>query len=198
VINFTTPEATLESAKYCAHAHLPLVTGTTGFTQKQMRQLKAYAQKTAIMWSPNMSLAVNLIQALLPCFAQLLTGSDIEIVEQHHRAKEDAPSGTALFFAQALAQVTEHQIVCGRAQGQSAGRAINEICIHSVRGGSAEGGVNEVRFLAGQEEVTIRHRAFSNLVYAQGALLAVKWLLDNPTPGFYTMKDVFTNLVSQL
>lgn len=189
VFDFTAPAVTLKTARYCAKNHLPLVTGTTGFDQKQMASLRRYARKTPILWSPNMSLAVILIEMLLPLFGKVLGQADIEIVEQHHRGKEDAPSGTALLWAERLSLILGKKPVCGRTQGISAGRDDREIYIHSLRGGQAAGGQNEVVFLADQEEVRISHRALSNQVYAQGALAAGKWLIGRK-PHFYTMRDL--------
>ena len=193
VINFTTPKATLASAKYCVKHGLPLVTGTTGLTEKQMASLKQYAQKAPILWSPNMCLAVNLLEAMLGMLAQALNNADIEIVEQHHGQKEDAPSGTAKLFARSMARATGKKIICSRPEGNSKGRKADEIYIHSLRGGETAGGKNEVYFLAGQEEILISHRALSNNVYATGALLAAKWLI-NQKPGLYSMKDIMPKL----
>ncbi|MCX6745948.1 MAG: 4-hydroxy-tetrahydrodipicolinate reductase [Candidatus Parcubacteria bacterium] len=191
VINFTTPRATLASAKYCAKYGLPLVTGTTGLTEKQMASLKQYAKKAPILWSPNMCLVVNLLESMLGMLAQALNNADIEIVEQHHRDKEDSPSGTAKMFARSMAKSTGKKIICSRPEGISKGRKTDEIYIHSLRGGEVPGGKNEVHFLAGQEEILISHRALSNNVYATGALLAAKWLI-NQKPGLYSMKDVMS------
>jgi len=194
VFNFTTSVATLETAQFCAENSLPLVTGTTGLSQTQMAKLGEFAESAPILWSPNMSLAVNFIEMMLPLLAKILpTSADIEIVEQHHRAKEDSPSGTALFFAHGLAQALGKKIICGRAKGNSPGRDSQEIYIHSLRGGESAGGKNEVLFLAGQEEIVISHRALSNNVYAAGALLAAKWLIMQK-PGLYSMKDIMPKL----
>jgi len=194
VLNFTTPVATLETAQFCAENKLPLLTGTTGLNHKQMASLVEYANQAPMLWSPNMSLAVNFIEMTLPHLAKILpTRTDIEIMEQHHRAKEDSPSGTALFLAHGLAQALGKKIICGRPAGHSYKRDSQEINIHSLRGGEAAGGKNEVFFLAGQEEILISHRALSNSVYATGALIAAKWLI-NQKPGLYSMKDIMPKL----
>jgi len=194
VLNFTAPRATLETAQFCAENGRPLVTGTTGLNQNQMSILGEFAETAPILWSPNMSLVVNFIEMILPHLAKILpTSTDIEIVEQHYRGKEDSPSGTALFFARGLAQTSGKKIICGRPEGHSHGRDAQEIYIHSLRGGEVAGGKNEVFFLAGQEEILISHRALSNRVYATGALLAAKWLI-NQKPGLYSMKDIMPKL----
>lgn len=172
IFEFTAPSITLQTARFCAQRHIPLVTGTTGLSQKQMAGLRRYAQKTPIFWSANFCLAVHMIEALLPLLGQVMPGADIAISEQHTRYKEDAPSGTALFFAQKL------QEVLGK-----------EVAFNSIRGGDSPGGFNEIRFLQGHEEVSISHRALSNDVYAQGALLAAKWLVKQK-PGFYSMQNL--------
>ena len=194
VFNFTTPAATLESAQFCVENSLPLVTGTTGLSQKQMARLGKFAKSVPILWSPNMSLAVNFIGVILPLLGRLLpSDTDIEITEQHHRNKEDSPSGTALFLARGMAEGLGKKIICGRTEGNSPGRNSQEIYIHSLRGGEVAGGKNEVLFLAGQEEISISHRALSNSVYAAGALLAAKWLIKQK-PGLYSMKDILPKL----
>lgn len=190
VIDFSSPEATIKSARYCAQHQLPLVTGTTGLNQKQMSELKKLAKKTAILWSANMNLAVNAMARILADFAEIIPDADIEIVEQHHRKKKDSPSGTALLWAKMMNPTGFRNIVCGRPEGESEQRASRDIVISSVRGGLLPGGSNEVRFLTGDQEIIFSHRTFSNQSYAQGAIIAAKWLIDKPV-GFYSMFDVF-------
>jgi len=192
--NFTTPTATLETAQFCAENNRPLVTGTTGLNHKQMAKLGEYANQAPMLWSPNMSLVVNFIEMILPHLAKILPSADIEIVEQHHRSKEDSPSGTALFFAHGLVQALGKKIICGRPAGHSYKRDAQEINIHSLRGGEVAGGKNEVHFLAGQEEILISHRALSNDVYAAGALLAAKWLINQNPGRLYSMTDLMPKL----
>ncbi len=188
VINFTNPEATLESARWCAQHRVPLVTGTTGLSPAQQEELEKLSDDVPIVWASNMSLGVNLIDALLPKIAEVLEGFAVEIVEIHHDKKKDSPSGTAILFAQTLVEAKGGEIVFGRAKGKSDKRPITEVVVHAIRGGTVPG-EHTIYFLGHDEVVEIKHRALSRKIFALGALKAVKWINDE-TPGLWSMKDV--------
>lgn len=187
LIDFTSPVGAVAEAKACSSAGVPFVCGTTGLDATQMTALRQAAQGTAIFYAPNMSPGVNAALALLPALVRALPGYDVEIVEAHHRAKADAPSGTALALARAVAEASGNRERCdqrlryGRA---GAGlRAADEIGIHAIRGGGNPG--EHTVILAGDgEEVWLSHRAFSRAAYAVGALRAARLIVGQPA-GWY-------------
>jgi 4-hydroxy-tetrahydrodipicolinate reductase len=189
VIDFTKPRVTMTSAKWCAENGIPLVTGTTGLSDEQLAELEKFAEKIPIIWSPNMSLGVNLIDKVLLQMMEVLEGYDVEIVETHHRDKPDSPSGTAKEFARILAEVSGRKVVCSRQPGNENAPSENEICVHSIRGGAVPG-ENKVIFFKGTERVIIEHRVGSLDVFARGAVEAAKWIIGKK-PDLYGMADVF-------
>jgi len=192
VIDFSTPEAALHMADVCGKRRIPLVEATTGLTPEQKEQILSTAQETAVVFSPSMSMAVNLAMKLVREAAQALknlsTGVDVEIVERHHRYKEDAPSGTALKFGQIVTDEmgqTEH--VHGR-HGQTGQRSQNEIGYHALRTGDNVGEHQIVFGMLGETlEVSVRGHTRDS--YAYGALAAAKFAATHPA-GLYTMADV--------
>ena len=167
-----------------------LVIGTTGLGEGEMVRLKEASQVIPVFFSRNMSLGVNLQLALVQAATRVLGDAfDPEIVETHHNLKVDAPSGTALMLAEAIegARAGESELVFGRHETNKR-RAKEEIGIHSLRGGN-KAGEHSVYFLGTDEEIIITHRAGSKRVFADGAVKAAAFLLEQ-RPGFYTMKDV--------
>jgi len=189
VINFTNPEATLESARWCNNRKIPLVTGTTGLNEDQKKKLKLASKAVPIVFDSNMSLGVNLIDSVLPHFAKVLTGFAIEMVEIHNENKKDSPSGTAIRFAQTLVKAKGGEIVYGRAKGHSDNRPINEVVVHAIRGGTVPG-EHTIYFLGPDEVIEIHHRALSRKIFALGAIKAVKWIVNVKKPGLYSMNNV--------
>ena len=188
VINFTNPTATLESAIWCAEHSVPLVTGTTGLIDVQKKEMQKLAGKVPMVLDSNMSQGVNLIDSVLPRFAEVLAGFAIEIVEIHHDQKKDYPSGTAIRFAQTLVKAKGGEIVYGRAKGKSDNRPINEVVVHAIRGGTVPG-EHTIYFFGPDEVIEIKHQALSRRIFALGAIKAAKWIV-NVKPGFYSMNDV--------
>ena len=190
VIEFSTPEASLLHARACADRCRALVIGTTGFSPEQERELWQLGERLPLLVAPNMSLGVNLLLALTEQIARALGPEfDIEILEMHHRHKIDAPSGTALKLAEAIAQAagqTAPRLVHGR-QGLSP-RQPGEIGVHAVRAGGIVG-EHTILFASEGEEVALVHRAYSRQTFAEGALRAARFLADKP-PGLYSMLDV--------
>lgn len=191
IIDFSTPESSVELSKVCAERGLRLVLATTGFSAEQREVISQAAKKTAILWAPSMSLAVNVAMKLVADAGRALkdvsSGVDVEIIERHHRFKEDAPSGTALKFGEIVAQgmgQTEH--VHGR-EGRIGQRPRNEIGYHALRTGDNVGEHTIVFGLMGETlEVTVRGNSRDS--YAQGALTAAKFLAGRPA-GLYSMAD---------
>lgn len=193
VIDFGAPDASVENAEACAKNAMPLVIGTTGFTDAQMEKLRYFAKKTPILWSANMSVGVNALLKILPELAKILGPAyDMEIVETHHRHKKDAPSGTALTLARALASARGWNLAdCARygREGQSGERPEKEIGVHAVRGGEVAG-VHDCYFFGSGEEITVSHRAESRENFAGGALRAARWLFGRPAGVLYSMMNV--------
>lgn len=192
VIDFSVPAAAINICKACAEQNVPLVLATTGFDDTQKNQVKAAAQNIPICWAPNMSLAVNLVMKLSEVAGQALkdhpSGADVEILERHHRFKEDAPSGTALEFGKIIAEAmgqTHHQH--GRS-GKPGVRPHDEIGYHAIRTGDNPGEHTIVFGLLG-ETIELRVAATNRDCYAQGALVAAQWLVEK-SPGLYCMNDV--------
>ena len=192
VLDFSVPAAAIAMVQKCTARPVPLVVATTGFSNEQLAMLRQAAQKTALLWSPSMSLAVNLVMKLADVAGQALrnhpSGADVEIIERHHRFKEDAPSGTALKFGEIIAQAmgqTQHRH--GR-HGRPGQRPPGEIGYHAVRTGDNPGEHTIIFGLLG-ETVELSVKATSRDCYAHGALSAAKFLAGKP-PGLYGMSDV--------
>ena len=192
VIDFSVPDAAIEVVSHCLEHGKPLVIATTGFEPDQRALIAKAAKTLPIVFAPSMSTAVNLAMKLAEVAGRVLrdypSGVDVEIIERHHRFKEDAPSGTALKFGETIAAAmgqTEH--IHGR-EGRTGKRALKEIGYHAVRTGDNPGEHTIVFGMLG-ETLELRVAASSRDCYAQGALLAAKWLVGKP-PGLYGMKDV--------
>lgn len=192
VIDFTVPEATVAHAKIAADKGSAMVIGTTGLNPEQTAAIHACAQKTPILWAANMSMGINILQALVEKTASLLDPSyDIEIVEMHHRHKIDAPSGTALALGRSAAagrKVRLEEVWRKSRDGHTGARPAGEIGFATLRGGE-EVGVHTVMFAAAGERLELSHRAFSRETYASGAVRAALWL-EGKKAGLYGMKDV--------
>jgi 4-hydroxy-tetrahydrodipicolinate reductase len=190
LIDFSTPEGTMSVLPACVERRLPLVVATTGFTAAQRQEIEEAAHETALLLSPNMSLAVCVLFELVKQAAALLDGKgfDVEIVERHHRFKKDSPSGTALHFARLVQEAMgQTQLRHGR-EGLLGERPAHEIGIHALRTGDNVG-EHTIIFSALGETLELVHKATSRDSYARGALLAAKFLAGKPA-GRYTMKDV--------
>ncbi|UGQ45955.1 4-hydroxy-tetrahydrodipicolinate reductase [Massilia endophytica] len=192
LIDFTRPEGTLEHLAFCAEHGVKMVIGTTGFDPAGKAAIGAAAQKTAIVFAPNMSVGVNVTLKLLEFAAKsLATGYDIEIIEAHHRHKVDAPSGTALkmgeVIAGALGRNLDDCAVYAR-EGVTGERDPSSIGFATVRGGDIVGD-HTVLFAGTGERIEISHKSGSRVTYAHGSLRAARYLADKPN-GLYDMYDV--------
>ena len=192
IVEFTAPEATLEHVEIAAQKNVPIVIGTTGFSPKQLAEIKKVSRRTRILISPNMSLGVNLLVSLMGRVAGILGDDyDVEIVEAHHRFKKDAPSGTALALARPIAEALKRDLdksgVCGR-KGIVGERTKQEIGLLSVRAGDIVG-EHTVTFGGLGERIEFIHRAHSRETFARGALRAAQWLVKQKK-GLYGMQDV--------
>jgi 4-hydroxy-tetrahydrodipicolinate reductase len=193
-IDFSRGEATHGHLMACQAARTPLLLGTTGWPAELAAPLAAAAREIPLLVAPNTSLGVALLAELTRIAARSLPGSfDIEILEAHHRAKRDAPSGTALALGRAAAQgraVPEPQ-----APGERRGpRRRGEIGFAVVRGGDIVG-EHTVLFAGEGEQVSLTHRATDRMIFARGAVAAAAWLAGRPA-GAYTMRDLLDKTIA--
>jgi 4-hydroxy-tetrahydrodipicolinate reductase len=192
VIDFSVPEATLAAAAAAAEAGVPYAAGTTGFTPDQRAELERHASRIPMVLAANFSVAVNVLAHLTREAAGLLgEGFDAEIVELHHAAKRDAPSGTALWLGETIAAVRgttlEKAGVLSR-EGHVGARRAGEIGIVALRGGDNPG-EHVVHFVGQGERIELAHRSLTRDHFAAGAVRAARWLVGRD-PGLYTMPDV--------
>ncbi len=190
-IAFATPGATLALLRGAAERVLPCVVGTTGFSAGERREIDALAKRSAVLLAANFSVAVNVLQHLTREAARLLDASDYdaEIVELHHSAKVDAPSGTALELARAIEAGRRNE--AGRVllrEGHTGARPAGAIGMQSLRGGDNPG-EHTVLFVGRGERIELAHRAATRDHFARGALRAAAWLRMKP-PGLYEMAQV--------
>lgn len=191
-IDFSLPEAAERTVEYCVENKLALVSGTTGLGDEQRAKMLAASKDIAIIYGTNMSVGMNVLFNVVGKVASMLGEDyDIEIVEQHHRFKKDAPSGSALTLAENICRATGRDfpgcLVDGRS-GKDALRKKGEIGMHAVRAGDITG-VHSVMFGGLGETVTLGHTANSRDTFVRGALRAAKWLVGRK-PGLYSMGDV--------
>ncbi|MDI6756573.1 MAG: 4-hydroxy-tetrahydrodipicolinate reductase [Endomicrobiia bacterium] len=188
LIDFTSPAASLEHLDEAVAAKKAVVLGTTGFDDAGIRAIKSAAAVIPIVFSPNMSVGVNLLFKVVGEVARVLKDYDAEIVEIHHNQKKDAPSGTAAKLSEAItAACAAKNIIYGR-EGLVGARPKGELGVHAVRAGDIVG-EHTVYFAGPGERVEITHRAHSRDCFASGAIAAAKWLAGHK-PGLYTMRDV--------
>jgi 4-hydroxy-tetrahydrodipicolinate reductase len=189
IIDFSSPGATLALAPIAASAGCAIVSGTTGLSEESRDALRRAAARVAVLWEPNMSLGVHVLSRLVERAVLALNEWDVEIVETHHKAKIDAPSGTALRLAEVVERARSRatRVAHGR-QGRVGPRPDQEIGMHALRGGDVIGD-HVVHLLGGGERLELTHRATSRDVFAHGALRAARWLAGRG-PGEYALSDV--------
>jgi 4-hydroxy-tetrahydrodipicolinate reductase len=191
-IDVSVPEGSVQIASLCARHGKPLVIGTTGHSDAQMKAIDSAAATCPILVAPNFSVGVNLLFWLTRETAKVLGEAfDAEVIEMHHKLKKDAPSGTAKRIAEILAgtrSTTYEKAVRHGRQGMVGQRTPQEIGVHAVRGGSVVG-EHTVVFAGEGERIELIHRAASRDTFANGALWAAGWLLGQ-APGRYDMQDV--------
>jgi 4-hydroxy-tetrahydrodipicolinate reductase len=189
VIDFSAPGVTLALAPIAAAAGSAIVSGTTGLAEEGRAALRRAAARVPVLWEPNMSVGVHVLTTLVAQAVAALADWDIEIVETHHRAKVDAPSGTALRLAEVAqrARASATRLVHGR-EGKPGARDASEIGMHALRGGDVIGD-HVVHLLGGGERLEVAHRATSRDVFAHGAVRAALWIAGKPA-GSYSLDDV--------
>ena len=189
IIDFSHVHLTLEIIKYASKNHIPIVIATTGFNSEQEKIILEYSKQLPIFKSANMSFDINLMCKLVSQIAPLFKDTDIEITETHHKNKVDAPSGTALLLANSINEAMGNKMkyVYNR-HDLSQKREENEIGITSIRGGNIVG-EHSVQFFGPNDTFEIKHTSYSRTVFAEGAIIAAKFIVNKPN-GLYTMNDL--------
>jgi len=198
IVDFSNPIIACEISNWCTQHHKLLVTGTTGFNDKQQQLLYNNARKLPLVHSPNMSPAVNLSFNLLSQVAKILGDTaDVEIYEAHHKHKVDAPSGTAIRMGESIANAwgdTLNNRAVFTREGQVGPRKDGSIGFSVVRAGDIIGD-HTVIFATDGERLEISHKSTSRAHYARGSFLAAQWLVEqnkNAVKGYFTMADVLS------
>lgn len=190
VIDFSVPAAAVALVETCRQKRVALVLATTGFTTEQAERIKGAAAEIPLLWAPSMSLTVNVTMKLAEIAAQALADkdADVEILERHHRFKEDAPSGTALKFGQIISRAMGHTAERHGREGRPGQRPHHEIGYHAIRVGDNPGEHTIIFGMLG-ETIELTVRASNRDCYAVGAFAAAKFLAGKP-PGLYGMNAV--------
>lgn len=192
IINFSSPQASIESLEFARENGMAAVIGTTGLNPAQLERLRELAKGTRCVFSPNMSVGMNVMFRIVQEVAQVLGPEyDIEILEAHHRLKKDSPSGTAVKLGELIANAIGRSFaqvgVYGR-KGMVGERTKDEIGMQVIRAGDIVG-EHTVLFGGIGERLEIIHRAHSRDNFARGAVRAALWIVDQPN-GLYDMQDV--------
>jgi 4-hydroxy-tetrahydrodipicolinate reductase len=192
IIDFSNHEATFSFVQEAVAAGCPMVIGTTGFTEAELKSIKAASKKIPMVMAPNMSVGVNLLFNLTRVATSVLKdGFDVEVIEKHHRKKKDSPSGTAARLVEVVADVQKKEVskvVRHGRQGDVGERTSDEIGVHAIRGGDFVG-EHTVIFAGDGEVIEVTHKAGSRDIFARGALIAAQWV-EKASPGIYDMQDV--------
>ncbi len=190
IIDFSAPVATEALCEAALQNPTALVVATTGFSEHQQNLLIEASKKMPVLYSSNMSAGIALLKQLVEQVASTLKDFDIEIVEQHHRHKVDAPSGTALTLGEFAAKGRGLELdavrISGR-DGQIGARSKDEIAVMALRGGDIVGR-HTVGFYNDGEFLELNHTATSRETFSKGAIRAAKWVVDQPA-GFYSIND---------
>lgn len=194
VVDFSAPEALSEVLSFCLARSIPAVLAVTGYNGTEQEKIVAAAKEIPILLSRNMSVGVHLLGRLCAMLAAATDG-DIEIVEIHHAAKRDAPSGTALYLADLVraARGEAEYVYDRRSRGV---RRKTEIGLHALRGGGIVG-EHTVHIFAQGETLTLAHRAETRELFARGAHAAAHFLCGKP-PKLYTMEDLIEEKLAKL
>jgi len=192
MIDFTLATSVPANVQKCVSANCKMVIGTTGLTNEDHEQIKSASNKIAIVFAPNMSIGVNLCLKLLEMTTKVIgEDADIEIIEAHHRHKQDAPSGTAIRMGEVVANTLGRSLkdcaVYGR-EGITGERDKATIGFETIRAGDIVGD-HTVMFATDGELVEISHKATSRRTFASGAVRAAQWLAEKDN-GLFDMQDV--------
>ncbi|PAF54328.1 4-hydroxy-tetrahydrodipicolinate reductase [Helicobacter sp. 13S00482-2] len=192
IIDFSLPEATKTLLSTLSSHPKPIVCGTTGLGDSELKTIDKLSKSMPILYATNMSQGIAMLGEVATMLSRTLKEADIEICEIHHRYKKDAPSGTALTLGQKCAKARGLDFdkirISGR-DGNIGQRSNDEIALMSLRGGDVAGR-HTIGFYMDGEYIEITHNATSRLTFAKGALKAAKWLI-NQKNGLYDINDIF-------
>ncbi|NQS75565.1 MAG: 4-hydroxy-tetrahydrodipicolinate reductase [Peptococcaceae bacterium] len=192
VIDFTNPEAGLTNLKTAAKYGAHLIVGTTGYTKFQTEALRSIANmyEVSLVMAPNLSIGINMLMDSAKKMAHVLSGFDIEIIEEHHRHKKDAPSGTAIRLAKLIAENVginpDKELIFGR-QGNKTAKG-REIAIHAIRGGGTIG-VHKIVFISDNERLEIKHESLNRNAFTDCLRQVIEYVHFHP-PGIYTVEEI--------
>jgi 4-hydroxy-tetrahydrodipicolinate reductase len=193
-IDFSLPEGADETLRHCVDDGTALVMGTTGLSETQQAAVKVAAGRIPIIYGTNMGVGMNVLFSVVGKVAAMLGEEyDIEIVEQHHRFKKDAPSGSALTLAEKVCEATGRDSAACLTHGRCGKDALREkgtIGMHAVRAGDITG-IHSVIYSTQGESITLNHTAHSRDTFVRGALRAAEWLVGK-APGLYSMPEVLS------
>ena len=191
IIDFSIPNSSIKLAKLASKLKIPIVIGTTGFSDTQIKELVKISNKIPILQSYNMSIGINLMVKMVRDNFKYFDSTDIEIIEKHHKLKVDSPSGTALLIADNIAKLKKkklNSIVKYRSKSSSSKRLPNEVGISSIRGGNTVGEHTLLSY-GSNENISITHEALSRSVFASGSIeLGLK--LINKKNGFFSVIEL--------
>jgi len=188
VVDFTGPESAVEYADTCAEAGVALVTGTTGFDETGLAELRHASESTAVLKASNFSRGVAALRLAVQEATAALPDADIELTETHHNAKRDAPSGTAKTLLGDIEDVRDDLTERVHGREGEAPRSADEIGVHARRAGDVAG-VHEVLLGGKNETLSLTHRAGDRSIFAEGALDAAEWLVGHDA-GWYDFFEV--------
>ena len=192
IINFSSPQASLESLQFAKENGLAIVIGTTGLNSEQMEKVKELSKSVRCVLAPNMSIGMNVMFRVVQEVAQVLGPDyDVEILEAHHHLKKDSPSGTAVKLGELIAKATGRdfgQVGVYDRKGMVGERRKDEIGMQVIRAGDIVG-EHTVLFGGIGERLEIIHRAHTRDNFARGAIRAALWVVSQPN-GLYDMQDV--------
>ncbi len=187
IIDFTFHTTAGALAEYAVSRGIPTVIATTGHTREELALIRKAAMNIPVFQESNMSVGIALLAEFAKQAARAFPKADIEIVEKHHNRKKDAPSGTAITIADAMAKVRPGaEIRYGRSGFDE--RDPDEITIHSLRMGDIVG-EHEVFITTDTQQLALKHEAYSRALFAEGALCAAKFIINMPA-GYYGMEDM--------
>ena len=175
IIDFSTPQNSIQVSRFARKENIPILIGTTGFNEDELNEINEISKEIPLLIAPNTSMGVALFKKILDYSKEVLNEtSSIEIYEQHHKEKKDSPSGTAINLKDQLKDIVSNK----------------DIHIVSSREGDSPG-VHTIKLSFEDETIEISHKASDRSIFAKGAIIAGKWLKDKP-PGLYTMQDIYS------
>lgn len=190
IVDFSVPVATFSILAYATQNHIPVVIATTGFSAEEEKRIEEFSKQIPIFKSANMSYDIMIMKKLVQWLAPMLKDTDIEITETHHNRKIDSPSGTAQMLADTINQSLDNTLHCEyNRHDKREKRDKHEIGMNSIRGGNIVG-EHIVQFFGEFETFELKHTSYSRNVFAEGALKAAKFLVNQPN-GLYNMEDMF-------